>query len=438
MSLSPMDSQLKRNIRLTVIAGAAAIISINLTNPFFSLFVIRLGGGNYHVALLSALPALAAVIILIPGGALIDRFTYKKQITCLMIGSSKFFYLALALVPFLPKTWQATIFVIIIGIMRFPGSISEIAWQSFFADYTPEAHRGYALAQRQRVSTFFGMIITFFAGQILTRFPQSDLDRINYYQIFFVIAFLAACFEVYILRSIREPRCSEESEKETSTLTQISLLERFKLIFSSFQARPQAKRFLIFALCSTIFHFGWQMGWPLFGLYQIRYLHANEAWLAIISVISSLTSVFSYNQWNKFAERYGNDITLTITGLGMALTPVLYALSETLIVLAIMATIVGISTAGFILTLMKLTLVEAPKFQRTLYIAGYQTIINISAVIAPNVGVFINELAGIKIALVAAAFFRFLGVISFFIRFRYYTRENSTTKLIDIDNSKTL
>lgn len=431
MSRSPMDRQLKRNIRLTVIAGAAAIISINLTNPFLSLFVIRLGGGNYHVALLSALPALAAVIVLIPGGALIDRFNYKKKITCLLIGSSKFFYLALALVPFLPKPWQATIFVIIIGIMRFPGSISEIAWQSFFADYTPEVHRGYALAQRQRISTFFGMIVTFFAGQILSTFPQSDLDRIKFYQIFFIIAFLAACFEVYIHRRIHEPRCSEESEKETSALTKKSLLERFKLMFSSFQALPQAKRFLIFAICSTIFHFGWQMGWPLFGIYQIKHLHANEAWLAIISVISALTSVLSYNQWNRFAERYGNDITLTITGLGMALTPVLYALSTTLPVLAIMATLVGISTAGFILTLMKLTLVEAPKFQRTLYIACYQTIINVSAVIAPNVGVFINELAGIKTALLAAAFFRLLGVISFFLRFRYYTREAKTTKISD-------
>lgn len=423
MSLSPLDSQLKRNIRLTVIAGAAAIISFNLTNPFFSLFVIRLGGGNYHVALLSALPAVAAVLILIPGGALIDRFSYKKKITCFLIGSSKFFYLCLALVPFLPATWQATIFVVIIGIMRFPGSISEIAWQSFFADYTPEVHRGYALAQKQRISTFFGMIVTFSAGQILSRFPVSDLDRIKYYQIFFIIAFLAACFEVYTHRKIHEPKCSEESEKETTALTQKSLLDRFKIMFSSFQDLPQAKRFLIFAICSVIFHFGWQMGWPLFSLYQIKYLHANEAWLAAISVISGLTSVLSYNQWNKFAEKYGNDITLTITGLGMSLTPALYVLSQTLPVLAIMATIVGISTAGFILTLLKMTLLEAPKFQRTLYIACYQTLINISAVIAPNVGVFINELGGIKVALLAAAFFRFLGVVAFFIRYRYYNHQ---------------
>lgn len=422
MSMNPIQSQLKRNLRLTVIAGAAATIIFNLTNPFLSLFVLRLGGTNYHVAWLSALPGLAAVLALIPGGAFVDRFTYKKKVYCWMTGASRFFYLCLAIVPFLPTFWQPTVFVLLIGLMRFPGSVSEIAWQSFFADYTPEAHRGYSLAQKQRISTIFGMVITFTAGQILARFPQTDLERVRFYQVFFIIAFFFACIELFANSRIVEPR-DEENEKGSAALNQTSLKQRFRLLFHSFSDTPQAKRFLIFAGCSMIFHFGWQMGWPLFGIYQIKHLHAGEDWLAIISVISAITSVLSYKPWAKFAEKYGNDFTLTLTGLGMSITPALYAASKTLPILAAANSIVGISTAGFILTLMNITLIEVPKFQRTLYIACYNTLINVSAIFSPNVGVFFVDNYGIHKALLAVSFFRFIGVIAFFIRYRYHSRE---------------
>ncbi len=423
MPMTPMDSQLRKNIRLTIFSGAALTIIFNLTNPFLSMFVLRLGGTDYHVAWLSALPAFAAMLALIPGGAFIDRFTYKKRITCFVMGISRMFYLCLALVPFLPSTWQATFFVIIIGIMRFPSSVSDIAWQSFYADIIPERHRGFALAQRQRIASIVGMVVTFAAGQVLSYFPKTNLDRIHFYQGFFILAFLIACFEFYTNWKIKEPQYSKEDERESLKLTQTSLKTKFKLLFSSFKTTPQAKRFLIFAICSFTFHFGWQMGWPLFNLYQIKYLHATEAWLAWISVISALTSALTYAPWSRFAEKHGNDITLAITGLGMSITPILYSLSTSLPILAVMNTIVGISTAGFILTLTNMTLIEVPKFQRTLYIACYSTATNISAIFAPNVGVFFNEHFGIHKALLAVAFFRFIGVITFFIRYRYYSHE---------------
>lgn len=427
MSLIPFDKELKRNIRLTIIAGAASTIIFNLTIPFFSLFVIRLGGSDYHVAWLNALPGLAAVLALIPGGAFVDKFAYKKNITCTLLAANRFFYLCLALVPFLPQIWQATFFVLFVGMMRFPGSVGDIAWQSFFADYIPEIHRGNVLAQKQRLATFFGLVVTFIAGQILSRFPKTDIDRIHFYQAFFLVAFIFGCIEIYTHMRIREPDYSKEtSDEETQEqilLNKSSLKERFKNLRRTLKTSPQAKRFIIFATCSVIFHFGWQMGWPLFGLYQIKYLNASEAWLATISVIGGLTSALAYTPWSRFADKYGNDITLVITGLGMSLTPVLYAMSPTLPILTLMNTIVGISTAGFLLTLLNMTLLEAPKLQRTLFIACYTTFVNVSAIFAPNIGVFISNLWGIRGALFVTAFFRFLGVISFFIRYRYHSRE---------------
>lgn len=422
MPITPMDSTLKRNILLTVISGGAATMAVNLTNPFYSLFVIRLGGTDYHVAWLSSLPALAAMLVLIPGGAFIDRFTYKKTITCMMIGANRFFYLCLALVPFLPPLVQATTFVLIVGLMRFPGAVAEIAWQSFYADFVPDLHRGPAMARRSRTSTFVGMLVTYGAGYILSQFPQTDAERTQFYQVFFVLAFLISAIEIYTHMKIREPR-HEEDEKESAALNKIPLMERFRLMMVSFNETPQAKRFLIFAICSIIFHFGWQMGWPLFSLYQIKHLHADESWLALISVISGISSMISYTPWSKFAEKVGNDKALTITGLGMAITPALYAISPNLPILAAMNVMVGISTAGFTLILFNISLKEAPKFQRTLYIACYNTIISVSGFIAPQIGAYFTELLGIHGSLFVTSFFRFVGVVAFFVRYRHHAKD---------------
>lgn len=422
MSSVPMDSRLKRNIMLTIITGALSTIATNLTNPFYSLFVIRLGGTDYHVAWLSAFPALAAMFVLIPGGAFVDRFTYKKNITCWMIGANRFFFLILAFVPFLPPIVQATMFVILVGMMRVPGAVAEIGWQTFYADIVPEEHRGLAMARRSRISSFMGMIVTFVAGRILATLPQTDAERIQFYQIFFVLAFVFSIFEVYNHMRIREPR-HEENEKDSAQLNQIPLKKRFQLLIASFQDTPQAKRFLIFSICSIIFHFGWQMGWPLFNLYQIKNLHSNEFWLALISVIGSLVSIVAYTPWSRFAEKVGNDKALTVTAFCMAVTPILYAVSPNLPVLALMNIIVGISTAGFTMILFNVSLNEAPRFQRTLYIACYNTIISLSAILAPHIGVYFTELWGIHISLLITAFFRFVGVGAFFWRVRYHAKK---------------
>lgn len=425
MSSVPMNSRLKRNIMLTIITGALSTIAINLTNPFYSLFVIRLGGTDYHVAWLSAFPALAAMLVLIPGGAFVDRFTYKKKITCWMIGANRFFFLVLAFVPFLPPLIQATMFVVFVGIMRVPGAIAEIGWQSFWADIVPEEHRGHAMARRSRISSFVGMIVTFGAGRILATLPQTDAERIQFYQVFFILAFLFSIFEVYNHLRIQEPR-HEEQEKEAARLNQIPLLKRFRLLYASFQDTPQAKRFLVFSICSIIFHFGWQMGWPLFTLYQIKNLNSNEFWLALISVIGSLVSIVAYTPWNRFAARYGHDRALTVTAVCMAITPILYAVSPNLPILALMNVMVGVSTAGFTMILFNVSLNEAPRFQRTLYIACYNTIISISAIIAPNIGVFFTDLWGIHLALLITAFFRFVGAGAFFWRYRYHAKQGVT------------
>ena len=175
------------NIKINITNGIASIVALNLVTPYFAKFAERLGASDYHIALLSSLPATVSIFVLIPGAIIIDSFKNKKTITGSIMFAHKVFFLLLALVPFVNRSYQAWVFVILVGLMNLPGSISAMGFQSCIGDIFDEKTRGKAMGLRNRYSAIFGMGIIFLSGQLLTRIPKSNEQAIILYQIFFVI-----------------------------------------------------------------------------------------------------------------------------------------------------------------------------------------------------------------------------------------------------------
>lgn len=406
VSMHSKEKLTKYNIKINIVNGIAAIIAMNLVNPYFVKFAERIGANDYQIAALSSLPALVSVFAFIPGAILIESFKNKKAITGAFLFSHKVFYLLLALIPFVNKAYQPWLFVILVGLMNFPGSISAMAFQSSIGDVFDERTRGRAMGLRSRYSTIFGMIITFMSGQLLTRIPKTDMGTIMLYQIFFVIAFFIAQGEVFSYLKFK-------GVKNTKDETSIKYIDSLK---DTLRSLPKHRNFLLFTGCSLIFHFGWQMGWPLYSIYTIKYLHANEVWLSAIAIASSISSIATYTLWAKFADKKGNAFALSVATGGMAITPFLYALSNSLLALVLFNVIIGVSVAGTVLILFNILLEVTPEKNRTIYLGIYSTLLNISATVSPMIGVAIMNRYSIYLALVVVGIFRFSGSIAFYIR----------------------
>lgn len=396
----------KYNIRVNIANGIAAVIAMNLVNPYFVKFAKRIGAGDYHIAYISSLPALMAVFALIPGAILMGRFKDKKRITGSIMFSHKLFYLLIAAVPFFPQVYQPWLFVVLVGIMNFPGSVSYVGFQDSIGDIFDERTRGPAMGARNRYGTIFGMIVAFISGQLLTRIPSTNEETISLYQVFFVVAFVVAMVEVFFYFKFRGIK---KAKKETDSRYIDSLKEVLKSL-------PKQKKLLVFTGCSLLFHFGWQMGWPLFGLYTVEYLNANEVWLSTITIASSVSSFIAYPIWARLAGKKGNSIMLSIATFGMAITPILYAASRSLIALVLFNVIIGVSVAGTVLILFNMLLEVTPNKNRAIYIAIYTTLINTSAVISPIIGVAIKDSFNIYTALIIVGCLRMIGSLSFFVR----------------------
>ena len=245
------------------------------------------------------------------------------------------------------------------------------------------------------------------------------------YQTFFIISFILGVLEIYTFTKLKEKTNDESIEyKEIayeagSTLGNNSFSESLSETMNILKGAFKNKNYMSFMVCSLIYHFGWQMGWPLFATYQINYLGATEGWIAILSVISSIVMFFGYKFWNKIIDKKGNPPIMAITTLGMSLTPLLFAISPNLYVLSIATIITGAFTSGTVTVLLNSLLEVSPEKNRILFIGLHVTLTSITLSISPIVGNVIHNHFNIYAALCVSALFRFLGSMAFFIRNKY-------------------
>lgn len=401
----------KYNIRMNVLNGVFSIAATNLVANYYPKFAERLGAGDFLIGLLSSLPSAICIFTLIPGAILIDNFNNKKSITGIIMLIQKLFYLFIALIPILPSSLRALVFVLLVGIMNLPGSIGTMGYQSCMGDIFNPRDLGTAMSNRNAVSTAVGTIITLLSAQLIIKLPKTDSEIIILYQILFLITFLLALGEVITFFKFKGIENVKNIKKEREGSYLDSLKETIKSI-------PKERNYKIFLISSLVFYFGWQMGWPLFNIYTISNLKADEFWLSIIAVASSLSSIAAYRLWANFARKKGNIYALFIATIGMSLTPLMYSVSRSLPVLVIFNIIVGISTAGTTQILFNLLLEVTPGNNRTTYMAIYNTIMNISAAFSPLIGVAISEKTNIYTALIIVSLLRFLGSIAFMVSSR--------------------
>lgn len=409
-------SLFKHNIMFYVLNGFLFTIMMNLFKPFTAKFLYRIGGSDFHISLLNALPGLVAVFSTIPGILIINDTINKRKTMNKFFFSSRLFILLFAAIPLLPIKYQPIIFVILISLKQYPESVSVTSLQSFTGDIFPEQKRATAISSRNMFSIIAQLMTVLLVDYILKHFGKTNNIILKIYQIFFIVSFLIGLIEIYTFSKLKENSQSSINRNSNNHKKSIFyyLMKTPEVILST----KNNKKYWVFILCSLIYHFGWQMGWPLFSIYQIKYLGADEHWIAIISIVSSITMFFCYKFWNVLIDKKGNPPVMAVTTLGMAATPLLYAFSPNLKILATVSVISAFFTSGTVTVLLNSLLEVTPDKDRIFYVGIHVTLTSITLSIAPIVGNIIQNHFSIYFALYASAFFRLLGSIAFFIRNR--------------------
>lgn len=414
------EDRLIHNIRWNNINGILNTLSQNMLTPFTGIFAIKLGAPDSLIAALSSWPALVSLLTMIPGARLVDRHPRQKRLVATLMLLNRIIFLLLALLPFLVRdpSQRPIVFVTMMALANMPGSLATIAWQSFMGKVIPPAVRGRAFATRNQLMSLCGIGASLFAGWMMDRlaFPIG-------FQIMFFVGFILALLEIAAFYQTIEP----EAESEQKAAKPSKFAFSGKALLAGIRSHSS---YWLFAGASLLFHFGWQMGWPLFTKYEVQVLGATTTWVSLIGVCNSLSGAAAYPVWAKLAERYGNQRMLALATLGMAVTPFLYLFCTQLWMLAVLSLMIGVSVAGTVLLLLNTLLELCPEEARTEYIAYHNTATNATAVVAPYVGIFLSTVSGIRWGLIATAIVRGLGALALALVYRMGQRvkEHPATK----------
>ena len=396
----------QHNFNFYVLNGVLFALTNGVVKSYLPKFLDRIHGTPWDFTLFNALPGLLAALATIPGMIWLSKSRNIQGTMIKMFLTSRLFWLLYALVPLLPEARQPIFFVLLTAFMNFPEIPSVTALQSFAGDIFSQEQRTNAISLRNKVSTLAQIVAMLIMGQLLSLKRFSPDTMLTVYQVIFVLSFLIGLWEITTFARLK-PLQTQQARP--------LLLQEF---LTSCKGVWYHRKFRLFLLCSLLFHFGWQMGWPLFALYQIQYLGAGEGWLTILTVSMNIVMFFSFNFWNRLIIIKGNSLSLAFATFGMAVTPILYALSPNLWIMTLTGIITGFFTAGTITVILTSLLEAAPENDRVIFIGIHATLTNLTLVLGPMLGNLVLVRSNIYVALLVTSLFRLVGSTAFYFRNR--------------------
>ncbi len=428
----------ERNIRINIYHGMANIISLNLAAPFIGIYAIKIGASNFQVGLLSSGPALASLLSMIPGGKYLDRKSNQKQILSRLIFMHRLFYFLISLTPFFTEDKRTWLLVAAVALMNMPGSVFNVGWQAYISTIIPASRRADAFAARNRLMNFAGTIVVLVAGRVIdaVKFPIG-------YQIVFAASFAMALVEIWVFNRIEEEErageCAPDTVNAFGDATGEATVKQEKGILNSIVGDigqiVQNKSFIRFTLASLAFHFSWQTPWPLFTLYQVKELGANNTWVSLLSLANTGGSLLGYGFWANMLNKHGSLNTLFMSSIWIFIVPMVYAFSNSLTTIAFFNLLTGAIFSGVNLALFNALLEVTPEESKATFIGYYTTVINASAIIAPMVGVGLHNMFGFFWAFLICAVFRIAGSLMFLLVNRLEERIETESRQSSVDMS---
>jgi hypothetical protein len=388
-------SQSQINHRNVVIDAIGVGITAGV-GSFLSVFLVRLGASNFMIGLLTAMPALAGMLLAMPVG----EFLARRPNIVPWFARSRFAvlscYVLTGLVPFfVTEQRQPLVIILIWAVATLPQTVVSVAFTVVMGAVAGPGGRMTLMSRRWSILGLTNALTVILVGQILERF-QFPLN----YQVVFIGSAIGALISVIFSSSIRLPPI------ETPAASQ-SLVGAFRQHGRTLRAN---RRFTNFAISQFVLRFGLALAAPLFPIYWVRNLGATDQAISVINSTSTIATMVGYFLWAKIARRRGERFVLLAASLGVSIYPLLISLTHRVEVVIVWAGLVGLFVGGIDLVFFDILLSTCPSDHQPAYIGMYQTTVFVAAFLAPLLGTSLSDVIGIAAVLVLATVIRIAGV----------------------------
>lgn len=166
--------------------------------PFLSVYAVRNGATNEQIGILNAAPAAIALLLSLPVGQWVRRFSAKRA-TIISLFFQRIVMISFPLLPvLLPPEAQVNGILVVTVAIGIPAAVSGISFNQLFMEAIPSEHRARVVGTRIALFSILTFFVTLFSGFIL-----NSVAGAAGYQIIFAVGFVGAIMTVYHLSRIQ-------------------------------------------------------------------------------------------------------------------------------------------------------------------------------------------------------------------------------------------
>ncbi|MBX3111078.1 MAG: MFS transporter [Fimbriimonadaceae bacterium] len=350
------------------------------TGTFLVGFVKYLGGNDYWVQLVVAVPTLVG-LLQIPG-AVVGR-SFKEYRGFIGAGGLlwRLLYIPVAVLPLLALSNDLRLDILLLCVSVAAAAINFVSpiYNDWLGEIVPAESRGWFFSRRTLIMTVTGAVAGLVFGVALDAFKAARLEPQGY-------AFIFAMGVVFALFSFAYFWKMGRHEREHPVEPQWSATWRMV------REPMRDRNFRKVLLFTAIFLASQGLAGNLPSAYAIEVLKLPFWLLQLTGLVSALGVVVFIRVWGFLADKYGNKPMLAIIMVGAVLTPGLWILCRpddlhhNAVVLLVGMFFNGIVWSGASLTHFNLYLASAKPEDRANYLAAALAVQALAAGVSPLVG----------------------------------------------------
>jgi MFS family permease len=385
----------ERNLRFLVIEMFWAAIFTGCVS-FNAAYMIRLGGSNLLISLLTSGAALINALATMPFAALLERTARRKPLIIGSLAILRLGHLALIAIPWL-SGWHPETMLLILLLLNVPVALFTAGWLPLLAEIIPLQRRARVFSSRSITLGITVTICTFLFGIWLDRAPFP----FNYQLLYALAVVTSSLSTVYVARIVMPDSAVATQQRQPLSLKLLRELIGTHRPFSN----------IIFN--TLIFNIALWMAVPLQPIYFVRTLGASDAWLGLWLGLVSGGTILGNLLWTRQIDRRGAAwVLLRATALSSVYYFLIGAFPNLTLIL-LFALLAGLVNPGVELSHLTILFEVCPAERRATYMGAYITAMNIGAFLAPLAVAPLTNLIGTQALVLTLGVLRLLGAALF-------------------------
>lgn len=396
-TVEPNNAAVERNMRFLVIEIFWAAIFTGSVS-FNAAYLIRLGGSNLLVGLLTAGAALVNVFATIPFAALLERRANRRPWIVGSLAAVRAGYLGLVLVPLLPEIMRPSAMVLWLIVLNVPSALFVAGFTPMLADLVPIHRRARVFAARNIALGATVTVCTFVMGYWL------DLAPFPFnYQVIYTVGVIASAISTIYVARLTIP----DSEVVPRALPRRRSLG--DLLAITTRQRP----FVNMLFNTLLFNLAVWMALPLQPIYFVRELGASDGWIGLWLGVVSAGTILGNLIWQRLIDRRGAGWALLRTTILSSIYFFLIGLFPDLNLILLFALLAGLINPGVDLSHLNVLFEICPRERRAMYLSVFIAVMNFGLFVSALVVAPLADMIGAQALVLALGVMRLIGAALF-------------------------